>query len=187
MGANDSRKAVHGRATGVLFFAGFGSLWLWMGLVSMHRGSATAAAAIVGLLTALVVPAVLLLRRFGGYTPGSEDAAIEKAFQKINMAQWVAIPVAVSLLVVFGKPEYIVPAIATIVGVHLFPLAHLFRYPAHLVTGLLLVGWSSASVLLLPLAQIASIGAVGTAAILLASAACTLIRAGRTALHLQAC
>ena len=187
MGANDSLKAVHGRATGVLFFAGFGGLWLWMGLVGMHRGTALSAAAILGLLTALIIPAVRLIRRVGGGQAGTEDAAIESAFQKINMAQWIAIPIAVSLLIVFGRPEYIVAAIATIVGVHLFPLAYLFRYRVHVVTGLLLVGWSSASVLLLPRAQMGSIGAVGTSVILLGSAAFTLVRASRTAVRLTAC
>jgi hypothetical protein len=82
---------------------------------------------------------------------------------------------------VFKQGDFIVPAIATIVGLHLFPLARLFRYPAHYVTGTLLVLWSAVVVLVLRHQDIASAGALGTAAILLTSAPYTLIAATRAA------
>jgi hypothetical protein len=74
-----------------------------------------------------------------------------------------------------------VPAIATIVGLHLFPLARVFRYSMHYVTGTLLVLWSAASVFKLSRDNVASIGALGTSAILLLSAAYTLTNAARAA------
>ena len=73
-----------------------------------------------------------------------------------------------------GSDGVHVPAIATIVGLHLFPLARAFRYPMHYVTGTLLVLWSAASVFILPRENVASMGALGTSAILLLSAAYTL-------------
>jgi uncharacterized membrane protein len=79
------------------------------------------------------------------------------------------------------KPEFLVPVIAFIVGMHLFPLAKLFRYPAHNVTGTLLVLWSIGVVAALPPLALASAGAMGAGAILLGSAAYTLINATRAA------
>ena len=64
------------------------------------------------------------------------------------------------------------PAIETIVGLHLFPLARVFNYPLHYV-GTLLVLWSAGVVLTLPHEKLPSVGALGTAAVLLVSAAYT--------------
>ena len=74
---------------------------------------------------------------------------------------------------IFHLPEFIVPAIATIVGLHLFPLARVFHYPLHHATGTLLVLWSAGVVLTLPHEKLPSVGALGTAAILLVNAAYT--------------
>jgi hypothetical protein len=49
---------------------------------------------------------------------------------------------AVILVGIFHLPEFMVRAIATIVGLHLFPRARVFHYPIHYVTGMLLVLWS---------------------------------------------
>ena len=57
---------------------------------------------------------------------------------------------AAILLTIFHLQLFIVPAIATIVGLHLFPLARVFHYPLHYVTGALLVLWSAGVVLALP-------------------------------------
>jgi len=107
---------------------------------------------------------------------------MNRTFNRVNTIQWIAIPVAIVFLNIFHRADLIVPAIATIVGVHLFPLARLFRYSLHYVTGASLVVWSAASVFLLRRESIASIGALGTAAILLLSAVYTLaiaVRASR--------
>jgi hypothetical protein len=80
---------------------------------------------------------------------------------------------------IFHLPEFIVPAIATIVGLHLFPLARVFHYPIHHVTATLLVLWPAGVVLALPQERLPSVGALGTAAILLVSAAYTLTIATR--------
>ena len=86
---------------------------------------------------------------------------------------------AVILLGIFHLPEFIVPAIAPIVGLHLFRLARVFRYPIHYVTGTLLVLWSAGLVLTPPQEKLPSVGALGTAAILLVSAAYNLTSAAR--------
>ena len=80
---------------------------------------------------------------------------------------------AAILLTIFHLQLFIVPAIATIVGLHLFPLARVFHYPLHYVTGALLLLWSAGVVLALPQEKLPSVGALGTAAILLVNAAYT--------------
>ena len=189
----DLAESISGRATGVLFFAGFGSLWLCTGLASCHRLGAVTGAGIALVLILLAVPAVLLLRRTARLRapdePGTgsdsaplesaEQARIRRVFGRVNAAQWIAIFLAVALLNLLHHPEYIVPAVATIVGLHLFPLARLFRYPLHHLTGAALVLWSASVVLFLPRSGLASYGALGTAAILLLSAGYTLRSAQR--------
>ena len=65
-------------------------------------------------------------------------------------------------------------AITAIVGLHMFPLARLFRYPLHNLTGGLLVAWAAVSVALVPVAEMQGTTALGTGMILWASAALTL-------------
>lgn len=176
---NRTTEAISGRATGALFFSGFGCLWLCTGLAAMHRLNLISGLFVAILLIGLVGPAILLLKRIpkAGQVSRAGDEQISKTFNRVNMIQWVGVAAAVLLLNIVHKPEFIVPAIAIIVGLHLFPLAKLFQYPAHYVTGTLLVVWSVGVVLLFSKEKIASIGALGTAAILLLSAAYTLTTA----------
>ena len=185
MNRSKSAEAISGRATGALFFIGFGSLWLSTGLSALHWLNSFSAGGVAIVAAALVIPAVRLLRRAGKLSQanvGSGDKARAwRVFRVVNIIQWTAILAAVILLNIFHLPEFIVPAIATIVGFHLFPLARVFRYPVHYVTGTLLVLWSSGVVLAVPREKLPSLGALGTATILLVSAAYTLTIAIRDA------
>jgi hypothetical protein len=178
-----SAEAISGRAIGVLFFAAFGCLWLCTGLAAMHRLNVVTGAGVVLVLVLLIVPTMRLLRRAPTAVQAGdgEEARIKRAFSRVNGIQWIAIFGAVVVLNIFQKGYLIVPAIATVVGVHLFPLGRLFRYPAHYVTGTLLVVWSAGVVARLDPDEIASAGAIGTAVILLLSAIYTLIGATRAA------
>jgi hypothetical protein len=69
---------------------------------------------------------------------------------------------------------YVMSAITAIVGLHMFPLARLFRYPLHYATGTVLVAWAGASVLVLPVEEMQGLTALGTGIILWLSAAVTL-------------
>ena len=80
-------------------------------------------------------------------------------------------------------------AITAIVGLHMFPLARLFRYWPHYVAGAALVVWAAASVVLVSREQLQGVAALGTGAILWISAAATLamaIPAARLAAPLEA-
>lgn len=158
---NRTTEAISGRATGVLFFSGFGCIWLCTSLAAMHRLNFVTGLFVAIILMGLVLPALLLLKRIpkSGQVSKAGDEQISKTFNRLNMIQWIGIAAAILLLNIVHKPEFIVPAIATIVGLHLFPLAKLFQYPAHYVTGALLLVWSVGVVLLFskerlhPLAQ----------------------------------
>jgi hypothetical protein len=177
-------EAISGRATGVLFFAGFGSLWLYNGISAMHRLNPISIAAIGVILAALFVPAVMLLRSMAkAVHPGGpvESPDVKRTFFRVNMMQWAAIVAAVVLFNAIHKQEFLATVITFIVGAHLIPLARLFHYTAHYVTGGLLMAWATVVAIAFPSELMPSLGALGTAAILLGSAAFTLALAGRAA------
>jgi hypothetical protein len=185
MTAGKTAGTLAGRAIGVLFFAGFGSIWLFDGLAAMHRIDGIGIAAILTIAAALIVPALRLLQTASKAAPAVPDLpdaiARKREFYRVNTIQWIAIAAAVVFFNLLHRPEFLAPVIAFIVGMHLFPLAKLFRYPAHNVTGILLVLWSTGIVALLADADLPSAGAIGAAVILLGSAAYTLIGAYREA------
>jgi hypothetical protein len=102
-----------------------------------------------------------------------------RAFKWINIIQWVAVAVVAFTFAHFGMDAYVVSAITAIVGLHMFPLARLFRYPPHYVTGAALVGWAAASVLLFSKDEMQGSTALGTGLILWLSALVTLALAVR--------
>ena len=140
--------------------------------------------AIVAIIAAALVAASLrLLRRAAKVSQPEQDveadAETKRVFRRVNTIQWIGIVAVPVLANVFRRPQFIIPGISIVVGLHLFPLARLFRYQVHYVTGTLLVVWSAAVVILLHREDIASIGALGTAAILLLSATYALVVATR--------
>jgi hypothetical protein len=179
-------EAVSGRATGALFFAGFGSLWLYNGISSMHRLNPISIAAIGVIFVALCVPAALLLRATSKAAHESgggplDSPKVKRAFFRVNMMQWVAIVAAVVLFNGIQKQEFLATVITFIVGTHLIPLARLFHYSAHYVTGALLMAWATVIAIAFPGEMMPTVGVLGTAAIRLGSATYTLTSAGRVA------
>jgi hypothetical protein len=186
MQGGKTAEAISGRATGVLFFAGFGSLWLYNGISAMHRLNSISLTAIVAICAALAIPAAMLLRSMSKapHTAGTgslESPEVKRAFFRVNMIQWAAIMGAVVLFNAIHKEEFLATVIAFIVGAHLIPLAALFRYSAHYVTGGLLMAWATIVAMTFPGEMMPTVGALGTAAILLGSAVYTLTSAGRAA------
>jgi uncharacterized membrane protein YfcA len=88
--------------------------------------------------------------------------------------QWIAVFVVAFALAKLHLDAYIMNAITFIVGLHMFPLARLFRYPPHYAAGAVLVAWAAASVFMTPVEHLQGITALGTGAILWLSAAVTL-------------
>lgn len=177
---NVTGSAVRGRATGALFFVGFGAVWMFVGLKQTHHASRTALLLLATAAVVLLGFTALLMRRAhdlpAGMTSPEEEARTQRLFNAVNIIQWVSVATVILILNVLHLTEYIVPAISVIVGLHLFPLAGAFHYRLHYVTGLLLVLWPLGCLLLLPPGHVSGICAVGVAVILLLSATLTLLR-----------
>lgn len=178
-------EAVSGRASGVLFFASFGAIWMGNGLAAMHHLNCISLAAIAAVLAALVVPAIRLLAAAKSASASEidpvEQSESKRAFWRVNAIQWTAILAAVVFFNLIHQGDFLVAVITFIVGMHLFPLARLSRYPAHTVTGLLLVVWAFILAAAFPGAMFPSVGAIGTATILLGSSAWAIWSASRVA------
>lgn len=186
--AQPTAETVQGRVYGTFFFTGFGTLWLLTGLANMHRFTPPSASAVVGIGIGTLLAGFGLLR-LASRLPSRVQAPAEvtrekRIFNAVNIIQWVAVATAVVVLILLRLPEYIIPSIGIIVGLHLYPLAGAFRYPLHYVTGTVLVSWCIACVAMVPRQRLPGIGAFGTGAILLASAMLTLLLAYRGARHL---
>ena len=163
-----------GRATGALFFAGFGTLWIALALYALERLSiATVAGLLLG-MACLVLAALSLLRYAKLWPSVPDDPAMGRAFGWINAVQWIAVAVTVFTLAKLHLDAYVMCAITAIVGLHMFPLARLFHYPPHYLSGALLVAWAAASAVFVPIEHLQGISALGTGIILWLCAAVTL-------------
>jgi len=165
---------IQGRAIGALFFTCFGGLWFLLALAASGQLNASSASALaVG--TGLLALVCILLRRKGGhFRREEEDPAVQRAFGRVNAIQWIAIFV---VAFVFGRlhwDAYTPSAVTAIVGLHMFPLARLFRYPLHYLNGAVLVAWALASIFVAPVAELQSTTAAGTGSLLWISAVITL-------------
>lgn len=172
-----------GRAIGAIFFAGFGAIWISLSLYALERlRAATVSGVLLGLLV-LVLAALYLLREAKRWPRVPDDPAMSRAFKWVNAVQWIAIAIVVFVLSRMHLDAYVMNAITAIVGLHMFPLARLFRYSPHYTTGSVLVAWAVASVFFTPVEHLQGVAALGTGAILWLSAAVTLALAFRNALQ----
>lgn len=133
-----------GRAVGAMFFSVFGGLWIALGL----SGLVDHPPAWVWLLPAL--PALALLRQaLAVYRRHRQARAAHEAlpeakrrarlFHWINGGQWVAVFVLGNALRWAGWAGWFLPMVIAVVGLHFLPLARLFRYRPHLLTGMALI------------------------------------------------
>lgn len=135
------------RAIGAGFFTVFGAAWLMSWALPSFgpaRGAASPAVATIAL--AAVGLMALCVRQYRAHqgelaaladTPHRRRA--RRVFHIVNALQWIAIMVVVNVLNNVGLASWSVPAVVLIVGLHMFPLAAVFRYKPHHVTGAALV------------------------------------------------
>jgi len=172
-----------GRAIGAIFFAVFGALWITIALYVKQILTVDLAIGVAAVLAALLLSAVWLLRQAKLFPKLPENRTIGREFNRINAIQWIAVGIVAFSFARLHIDAYVLSAITAIVGIHLFPLAKLFRYPLHNVTGAVLVAWASASVLLFSVDNLQGVTAIGTGIILWLSAATTLALAAKLALR----
>jgi len=181
---------LRGRATGMIFCAGFGALWLFLSLYARQILNVATVSSVVLGLTTLLLAALYLFRLAKRWPSVPDDPAVGRAFAWINAIQWLAVFVVASVLARLKMSVYIPSAITAIVGLHMFPLGRIFHYPAHYRAGAIMLAWAVASVVFVPVEELQGIAALGTGVILWISAAVTLalaLQAARQSAQMQVC
>jgi hypothetical protein len=180
---------ISGRAIGSLFFAGFGALWLVLAFYALERLNYTTILGIACVTLGLIYAAIHLLRLAKHWPSVPENPRVTKTFKIVNGIQYTAIAAIVLVCNVFHFLPYLMCGITLVVGLHMFPLARLFKYTPHYLTGAALTAWAIISAVMLPLEHMQGISALGTGLLLWLSAAFTLtvsLNGTRQVLHSQA-
>jgi hypothetical protein len=170
-----------GRAIGSLFFAVFGAIWIALSLYALQWLRAATVSVVLLALVGLVLAALHLLRQAKRWPRVPDDPAMGRAFGWINAVQWIAVAIVAITLANLHLDAYVMCAITAIVGLHMFPLARLFRYPLHYATGAVLVAWAIGSAVLVPTENMQGVAALGTGILLWLSSAVTLAFAWQAA------
>jgi hypothetical protein len=168
-----SANQLSGRAIGSIFFAAFGAIWLILALYAKEMLSVASVSSVALGLAILLAGAVYLLRQAKHWPSLPDDPANDRAFKWINIVQWVAVAIVAFTFAKLHIDAYVLSAITAIVGIHMFPLGRLLRYPMHYVTGALLVAWAVASAVLVPTETMLGTAALGTGMILWVAAGIT--------------
>jgi hypothetical protein len=170
----ENANQLHGRANGAMIMTGFGALWLLLRLYAEQMLNAANAAYIAAVVLALASGAMYLHRQASRWPRPPRNPALGRAFGWINAFEWIAVFAAWIILGRLHLDVYGVSATVGIVGLHFIPLARLFRYAPHYVTGALMTLWAAYSAIRVPADRMQGIAALGAGVILLASAAFTL-------------
>jgi hypothetical protein len=175
--AQAGREVTAGTATGVLNMALFGAVWIAAGTGGIG-GAAGIVVLVVGwtLAAALCVGSVRL-RRGADSLPHDDSSQArthrERVLRRFNLVlglEFVAIAVAVFLLVRLSLVSLIPSVVALIVGMHFFPLATLFEVRTYRLTGAVLCALALVVLLFAPESRLALVG-IGSAATLFVTAA----------------
>jgi hypothetical protein len=172
---------LQGCAIGAMIFSGFGACWLTLALAVRQWLTALTLAGILLVAAGLLLLGLRLFREARRFPRVPDDPRIARIFHLVNAGQWVVIFLAARLLSHLHLDAWTVPMIAGVVGLHLFPLAHIFRHPLHYVTGSLMILWALGVSIFGPAEHIPSGTAMGAGIILWSSAAVTLAYALRIA------
>lgn len=175
-------ERARGTSIGATIAGGFGAAWLTLGMSS--------AGVPLGVGLAVVLPVFVLIAFLGSVARRrlpkfSEAETPEKkqkmrAFNMVNIAQWLAIFGVINLLRNFHLDAWIVPSIVLIVGAHFIPLAWIFQAPQHLKTGIAMMLCAAVAVVL-PVSVRDTVECMGAGLILWISAAGALYVAFRLA------
>ena len=165
---------ISGRAVGALFFAAFGAIWLLLAFYALERLTITTILGIASVLLGLVLAATHLMRQARHWPTAPEDPKLNRAFKLINALQYIAIAAVVIGFNALHLQPYLMCGIAFVVGLHMFPLAHIFKYTPHHFTGAALVLWAVVSAVVSPIEHMQGISALGTGILLWLSSTYTL-------------
>ena len=157
-----------------MFFSVFGGLWLALWANDQYPGFvallivASCTAALLA-VSYRVYKANSLARKANAQTP--ESRLMSRRFNLINGLQWGVIFLVAFALSRTGNARWILPMIIFVVGVHFLPLARVFEYRPHYVTGAALILLASIYPIAAHDGPEDAIGALGAGLILWVSAA----------------
>jgi hypothetical protein len=171
-----------GASIGATIVGGFGAAWLTLGMSSAGIPLSVALAVVLPVFVLIAFLGSVARRRLprltGTETPEKKQRM--RAFNMVNIAQWVAIFGVINLLRNLHLDAWIVPSIVLIVGAHFLPLAGIFQGPQHLKTGIALMLCAAVAVVL-PVSVRDTVECVCAGLILWASAASALYTGFRMA------
>jgi hypothetical protein len=133
MAASPSGRA-YAVAAGVIFLAGFGTVWLYGGVFLAGRATLPALALLAAGAVLLLGGAFILCRRAVPDPANADSARIARVFKQMNLAQYAAMTVAIVGANLAGRPDLIPALISCVVALHFLPLAGLFGNPVYYVT-----------------------------------------------------
>ena len=134
------------RAIGAMFFSLLGGAWLvlWSNRAFGFRLANVAIVAICALALFGFAWQVFQQNKIAlaaeADSPAKKKA--DRIFNMVNAGQWVLILVVGNVLVNLGHPSWVLAAAIFIIGLHFLPLAHVFNYPPHYITGSAMMLWA---------------------------------------------
>jgi len=171
-----------GASIGATIAGGFGAAWLTLGMSSAGVPLGVGLAVVLPVFALIVFLGSVARRRLPKFSEAETPEKKQKmrAFNMVNIAQWLAIFGVINLLRNFHLDAWIVPSIVLIVGAHFIPLARIFQAPQHLKTGIAMMLCAAVAVVL-PVSVRDTVECMGAGLILWISAAGALYVAFRLA------
>lgn len=168
------------RAQGAMFFCVFGGAWLVLWAHDAFK-QPLVAYALIGAATLLFFWLALRVYKVHAAALKDEPKSPEtrrrsRRFHLVNAGQWVLVIVVANVLANTGLIAWVIPAVIFIVGAHFLPLAKLFEYPPHYVTGLAMMLVAAVYPWVSSVGASSPIGCLGAGLILWSSAAWAITR-----------
>jgi hypothetical protein len=138
------RLMLQGRASGILFMGLFGAAWASQAAAKLPMSYTAVIYAVAVAVAGALVWVSFRFRTLARAQPepSAEEVAVaargEKRFYWVLAAEGVALFVAGNVLINLHQLDYLGAVVALIVGLHFFPLRHVFRLPVYDVTGALM-------------------------------------------------
>ena len=172
------------RAVGAMFFTISGGAWLVIGVL---KGYGMLLVALLPIVAATLLLFYAALRKFrenraahAAESNSPESKRAERVFNVVNAIQWSLVFVASVVLIILRHPEWIIPVIILIVGIHFFPLAVAFKVPRHYATGAAMTLLAIIYPFMASGGPKSPVGCFGAGILLWASAVAALVGPGQT-------
>ena len=154
-------------AIGALVYAIVSTVWTAIAFFFGDVGNPIVIGTVIALILLLVATAIFTLRQASQSSlPQEASAELGKWFGIIFAAEGIGIGVGSGILAGLGQTDWIAPWVAIVVGLHFLPLAHLLKLPFDYVLGVGIIVLVIATVLILPVANWATLIGLGTAGLL---------------------